>query len=184
MRVNAAVLPEQVPRGDGVLNGLLFHGERREILRSGNLLAIDVGALIIAQHGDAALGQHLGQVAEGLHRAHGFIPVIGAGAMHQHHRRHRALGVFRQGQRTGKLPGRFANHDALPCLGGFLRRGGSRGEVHPGNQPIPVQHHGAGQVDTGHQHGLRVNPVALLLGNSHVVRQAEEFPACGFKLCP
>ena len=104
--------------------------------------------------------------------------------MHQHHRRHRPVGNLRQGQCARQLPWRLADYD------GFLRIimrfgcGGGRGKVHSGNHSIPVQHHGAGQVDAGHQHRLRPYMIPLLILHRGIVSHAQVCPARRFQLRP
>jgi hypothetical protein len=68
-----------------VLRRFLAHGEA---LRGCKALRIYLGAFFVAQDGDAARGQPLGQVLKGTVGPNGLVAVVGPGTVHQDDRRH------------------------------------------------------------------------------------------------
>ena len=184
IRVNAWITCQQFPRRNRILDRLLLHG-KGGIRRGGrDFFPVDIGSLIIANHGNALRRK----VIERLHRANGFVPVAGAGALHQHHRRQRALRVFGQCEQAGKLPGRFPHLDCFLgyARGGsrFIRRGRRRGELQPSHFPGGVQAHGTQQIHSGHVQPLGQHQVFAHGGGFRVPVKSQEFPAYGRQLSP
>ncbi len=108
------------------------------------------GALFVAEHGDAAGGEALGQVAEGLDGADGLIAIAGAGALHQHHGRKRAVAVG-QSQGAGKLPFVVADGDGALvegsriAVGGPLPGGAAGNQKQAGDEAVAVDN--AAEID-------------------------------------
>ena len=114
--IDVLLAPQQSGGPQRVLHRLLRHGETRI---GGALVWVDLGALLIAQHGDSAGGQAFREVPEDLRGAHRLVAVVGTGAVHQHQRRERPFPV-RHRQRGRQLPLVGAHRDL--ALGEGIRR--------------------------------------------------------------
>ncbi len=118
--------------GHRVVDDLLLHRHRQ--LR--HLLAVGAGPLLVAEHRDSLRGEPPGQVAEGLHGAHGLVLVVRTGSVDEHHRRERSL-PRRKAQRPQQDPGRVAQPhvDVAELLGVDVGR----------RDPVRGQREGRGQ---------------------------------------
>ncbi|MCW0461961.1 hypothetical protein NB717_003029 [Xanthomonas sacchari] len=119
-RVDAGRARQRRHRGDGVVGGLVVHGEPL-VDAPGKALRQGEGALVVAQHRDALRGKPAGDVEERTVRADGLVAVLRARAVHQDHRRERTL-ACRQGQRARQRTDRKRLFAEAGVGGGRRRR--------------------------------------------------------------
>ena len=130
--------------GHGIVHGLHVEVELTAFGHTAG--AIDIGTLVVAQGGDAPCGESPRQVAEGTVGADGLVPVVRAGAMHQHHAGHpppllhRAAG---QGERGGQAEraahdGRVRLHHRQAIGRGGRSRDRLRRRLHKEARDAPV----------------------------------------------
>ena len=132
-RVDLFLLRQQLHRRRRVLDAFIH---QRGLFVCSHFRAVHIGALVEPIDRHAALRQPFRQIPEGLQAHDRFIPVIGAGTMHQHHRRERPLTLGNQ-QRARQLAVQRGNgqgqFDAVIRAGlrRFLFFAGVRPDVQP-----------------------------------------------------
>ncbi|MNM63659.1 hypothetical protein D3C81_750330 [compost metagenome] len=174
--------------GDGgycVVGGFIVDAESTaEILRT------CVRAFFVAQHRNTLRGEAACDIQERTIRADGFIAVLRAGAMHQHHRRERPIALG-QGQRAGQavLSFRADRHEERLFDEARIRRRRSclrrRGRLHQeaGDLVVLVEHDARLQPtlrvfqwndDDAKALGLAGLRIAALAGGAHL--RGQGFP--------
>ncbi len=171
--VDAFGLFEQRHGGHGVIHSLFLQSDRAAGCRTAGVF---LGSLDVAQHGDAARSQAIGQIAERLVGEHSLVLVMRAGAVHQHHGRERPTSDGRR-KRGRQWPiARIHHQFAFLHVVRLWHHHGARRHTH--------SHHAAGTVEgEAEVHGRTlelaiydhqfVHPRAFVLGARLLLIRAE-----------